>query len=125
MLVFPPLEVMFAVAALSLICAAAIQRPFRNQQWKRLYPLALTHLFFFFAVVAVGNLFVVNPRNGPNHTGVLLLETLMYCSFASCVFWTWRINGFRWLAGSLAFLLEVMTLGALFLAGMQVTGDWL
>jgi hypothetical protein len=49
----------------------------------------------------------------------------MYGSFASCVFWIWRMNGFRWFAASLMALMEVPVLGALFVAGMSVTGDFL
>jgi hypothetical protein len=35
------------------------------------------------------------------------------------------MKGFRWFAGSLMALMEVPVLGALFVAGMSVTGDWL
>jgi len=48
-----------------------------------------------------------------------------YGSLASCGFWIWRMKGFRWYATSLMALAELVTWGALFVAGMSITGDWL
>jgi hypothetical protein len=35
------------------------------------------------------------------------------------------MKGFRWYATSLMVLVEVLTWGALFVAGMSVSGDWI
>jgi hypothetical protein len=35
------------------------------------------------------------------------------------------MKGFRWYATSLMALMELPIIGALFVAGMSVTGDWL
>jgi hypothetical protein len=35
------------------------------------------------------------------------------------------MKGFRWFAVSLMTIAEIITWGAIFIAGMSVTGDWL
>jgi hypothetical protein len=89
----------------------------------------LSHLLFFPAAIAVGVLFPAFTLNGrplsPNHFGQLAVSILTYASFASCLFWIWKMRGFRWLAVGLVTLLEVPVLTALLVAGMSVTGNWM
>ena len=124
----PPIALIVVIASGSLACAGIQQAPFRTQAWKTHHWFVLSHMLFFAAAIAVGMLW---PATGPpstrfpNRAGVRYLDAVMYSSFASCAFWIWRMKGFRWFAGSLMALMEVPVLGALFVAGMSVTGDWL
>jgi hypothetical protein len=54
-----------------------------------------------------------NPQANPtlphsaSQIGETWLPIVTYGSVASCVFWVWRMRGFRWFAASLMLLLEV------------------
>ncbi len=128
--VVPPICFAFALAAISLVWAAQKQRPFQTGLWKPHHWLAFTHLLFFVAAIAVGVLGqnqVTNPTitHSVDRTAALYLDAVTYGSLASCGFWVWRMKGFRWYATSLMALAELITWGALFVAGMSITGDWL
>jgi len=90
----------------------------------------LTHLLFFIAAIGVGIVWA-NPITNPtvahtaNPVASLFLKGVLYGSLLSCVFWIWRARGFRWYATSLLALAELPVLGALFVAGMSISGDWL
>jgi hypothetical protein len=126
----PPLILALSLAGSSFVWAGIKQRPFKTGLWKRYHWLSTSHLMFFIAAIAVA-VFYGNPVTNPtiphpaNPSGELYLGTVTYGSLASCGFWIWRMKGFRWYAASLMTLAEVMTYGALFIAGMAVTGDWL
>src|SRR5580658_2449244 len=126
----PPICFGFLLAAVSLVWAAQKQRPFQKRLWKTYHWLAFTHLLFFAAAIVVGVL-GQNPVTNPTiahsaHQAVeLCLDAVAYGSLASCGFWIWRMKGFRWYATSLMALAELVTWGALFVAGMSITGDWL
>jgi hypothetical protein len=66
-----------------------------------------------------------SPYPRENQIGTVCLDILWCASFASCAFWVWRMKGFRWFAISLMALLELPILGAILVAGMSVSGDWL
>lgn len=129
-MLLPPLAAVF-VPAVGCCCVAAWkQRPFRPEVWKPHYWLLLTHLLFFPVVIAVGvvcdsPLYVPSTSRNPNPTGTLLMESLWWVSLASCAFWIWRLRGIRWFSAGLMTLMEVPVLGALFIAGMSVSGDWI
>jgi len=99
--VIPPVLIVFVLALGSLSLAAIRQKPFRRGLWKPYYWLVLTHLLFFPGVIAVGVIWV-NPITNPTvpHHGIEAgrwwLDSLMYASFASCIWWSWRMRGFRW-----------------------------
>jgi hypothetical protein len=126
----PPLAIAFALAGISFVWAGIKQRPFKTGLWKQYHWLVSSHLLFFVAAIAVA-VFYANPITNPtithpsNPSGALCLDAVTYGSLASCGFWIWRMKGFRWYATSLMALAEVITYGALFVAGMAVTGDWL
>jgi hypothetical protein len=110
--------------------AAIRQKPFTTGFWKPYHWLAACHLLFFVAAIAVG-VFEGNPISNPTipHPPIrsveLCLDALTYGSLVSCGFWIWRMKGFRWFAASLMALAELIVWGALFVAGMAVSGDWL
>jgi len=86
-------------------------------------------MLFFPAKVAVGVLFpavsAVRPHLKENVFGHRLLDALFYLSLAMSAFWVWRMRGLRWFAASLLLLQQVVLIGAGFVAGMSVSGDWL
>jgi hypothetical protein len=126
----PPLSFALALSAFSLVWAGIKQRPFRMRLWRPYHWLVICHLLFFAAAIAVG-VFGANPISNPalphppNPSAEHWLDIVTCGSLASCGFWIWRMKGFRWYAASLMVLAEVITWGALFVAGMSVSGDWL
>jgi hypothetical protein len=125
---FTPVHFVFALVLISIVWAGIKQRPFRARLWQPHHWLVLTHLLFFAAAVALGVLCANDNRTAPDHSGRLAnlcLGALFYGSFGSCAFWIWRMKGFRWFASSLMALIELPTFGAVFVAGMSITGDWL
>ena len=129
-LLLPPLLAAAVLAGVSVVWAGYKQKPMRSGLWKRYHWLTATHLVFFFAAVAVGVIWQ-NPQTNPtlphvaSRVGRMWLDIVTYASLASCLFWVWRMRGFRWFATSLMLLLELPVFGALFIAGMSVAGDWL
>jgi hypothetical protein len=129
-MVVPPFCFVSPLVAVSFVWAGLTQRPFQARLWKPYHWLVLTHLLFFPAAIVVGVLFanaVTDPSivKHADRSAVLWLNTLSYGSLASSAFWIWRMKGFRWCASSLMALIELPTLGALFVASMSATGDWL
>jgi hypothetical protein len=129
-LVFPPIRLPFLTAAISLLWAAIKQKPFTTGVWKPYHWLAACHFLFFVAAIAVG-VFGENPVSNPTiphppiRSDEFYLDVVAYGSLVSCAFWIWRMKGFRWFATSLMAIAELITWGALFIAGMSVSGDWL
>ena len=129
-MLLPPSLLGIALAAVSFARAGWKQRPYRTHLWRPYHWFALTHLLFFAAAITVGVLREATLVGPPysyhaDRPGTLCLDALMYGSFASCAFWIWRMKGFRWYATSLMALMELPIIGALVVAGMSVTGDWL
>ena len=128
--VFPPFCIAFIFAAASFVLAAVKQRPYKTRLWKPYHWLVVTHLLFFAAAIVVG---VLCAYPGPNPTvyhhavasASRYLDAVTYGSLISSGFWIWRMKGFRWYAASLMALAELVTWGALAVAGMSITGDWL
>ena len=129
-IVLPTLRFAFVLSAISLVWAGIKQRPFKTRRWKLHHWLVIGHILFFVAAIAVGA-FGANPITNPTipHDPIpaakYCLDIVTYGSIASCGFWIWRMRGFRWYAASLLLLAEVITWGALFIAAMSVSGDWL
>ena len=126
---FPPLLLIFAFAAISFLWAALKQRPFHHRLWRPHHWLVFTHGLFFPAAIAVGVLWENSANLSFRHPFVplanRLLDAVAYGSLISCLFWIWRMKGFRWWAASLMIMAEIVVWGALFVAGMSITGDWL
>jgi hypothetical protein len=129
-MIVPPVCFAFALAAISFVWAGQKQRPFQTHRWKSHHWLALTHLLFFAAAIIVGVMGANSEANPAilheyDRPAGLWLDAVTLGSLALCVFWIWRMKGFRWYATSLMALAELITLGALFVAGMSISGDWL
>jgi len=125
----PPILLMATVCLVGVSVAFVWQQPFKRQLWRTSHWLIFTQLLFFPAMVAVGVLFPavssVRPNLKENVMGHRLLDGLFYLSLATSAFWVWRMRGLRWLAASLLLLQQVILIGAGFVAGMSVSGDWL
>jgi hypothetical protein len=129
-LTYPPLAIVLILAATSLVWAGLKQRPFRKGHWKAHHWFVISHLLFFFAAIALAVLGAnptTNPTipHAPNLAAKHWLDFVTFGSIAACVFWVWQMKGFRWFAASLMLVAEVVVWGALFIAGMSVSGDWL
>jgi len=126
----PPLALVLVLSAFSLVWAGIKQRPFRTRLWKPYHWLVTCHVLFFVAAIAVGVFGanrVSNPTlpHPPNPSAEHWLDVVTYGSVVSCGLWIWWMKGFRWYATSLMVLAEVITWGALFVASMSVSGEWL
>ncbi len=125
----PPFLIIFVSASLSLAIAFLKQRPFRNPLWRGSHWLALTQLLFFPVVISIGVLYPASGpsflRTSPNSIASTTAGILGWLSLALAGFWVYRMKGFRWFAFSLVAVLQMILMGAFFVAGMAVSGDWL
>jgi hypothetical protein len=130
-MILPPLCILLPLAVVSLVWAWRRQQPMKGQLWKPVHWRVLSHLFFFAATILVGTLYPAEgwPYGGLaraiHHRAEGAISVLFYGSVVSCGFWIWRMKGFRWFAASLMAVIECPIIGAVFIAGMSVSGDWL
>jgi len=124
-MLLPPIALILVIAAASVAWAALKQKPAESLFWKQRRWAVLAHLLFFPVAIAVGVLLPDGGSSSANRFGNTSLKILLCASLISCVFWIWRMKQLRWFAVGLMALLEMPVLGALFVAGMSVTGDWL
>lgn len=123
----PPLFTFLAVSSVSLIAATWRQRPFQSPLWKSSYWLAFTQLLYFPLFIFIGILFPASSRSylHPELIATRACDLIGLLSIASAGFWIYRMKGLRWFALSLVAVIQPILMGALFVAGMSVTGDWL
>src|SRR6266702_4429575 len=77
--------------------------------------------------ISIGVLF---PASSPsffhaNSRASIAYGLLGWLSLALAAFWVYRMKGFRWFAFSVVAVLQIILMGAFFVAGMAVSGDWL
>jgi hypothetical protein len=126
--VVPRMLVVFLFASASLILALWKQRPFQNPDWKSSHWLVLTQLLFFPVVICIGVLYPAQSPSylhAPNSIANGICSFLGWFSLALAGFWVYRMKGCRWFAVSLVMVLELILIGAFFVTGMAITGDWL
>ena len=127
-LALPPLLAILIVCCVILVIEWVRQKPLQNQLWHQHYWLVLTQLLFFPAIIAVGVLYgsaTTWPNPQPNAIGNLWLNVLFCGSLGLGAFWVYKMKGLRWFAASLVVLQQVILIGAGFIAGMSVSGEWL
>jgi hypothetical protein len=128
--IFPPCFLLFGGGLFGLVFAGWKQRHSIVAFWKPHHWLFLTHSLFFVLAILLGVLGEkplsgeMRPEYLPQSYAEVGVQAIMWWSFASCAFWIWRMKGFRVFAASMMLLLEVPVLGAIFVAGMSITGDW-
>ena len=123
----PPFLPILIFACLSLALALWKQRPFQNPLWKRSHWFVLTQLLFFPVVISLG---VLYPASSPSFyhaqsVASRACDLLSWLSVALAGFWVYQMRGFRWFALSVVGVLEIILMGAFFISGMAVSGDWL
>jgi hypothetical protein len=123
----PPFLAIFIFACLSLALAFWKQRPLQNPLWKHSHWFVLTQLLFFPAVISLG---VLYPASSPSFYHAQSFASracglLGWLSVALAGFWVYKMKGVRWFALSVVAVLEIILMGAFFVSGMAVSGDWL
>ncbi|MGA2812411.1 MAG: hypothetical protein ABSG16_13495 [Candidatus Acidiferrum sp.] len=114
-------------ACLTIGLAFWKQHPFQNPLWKRSHWFVLTQLLFFPVVISLG---VLYPASGPSFYHAQSVASracglLSWLSVALAGFWVYKMKGFRWFALSVVAVLEITLIGAFFISGMAISGDWL
>jgi hypothetical protein len=124
---FPPFLAFLIFACLSLALAYWKQRPFQSGLWKHSHWFVLTQLLYFPVVISLG---VLYPASGPSFyhaesTASRACGLLSWLSLVTAAFWVYRMKGFRWFGFGVVAVLQMILMGAFFVAGMAVSGDWL
>jgi hypothetical protein len=123
-----PGKVALIVCCFAVLLAAFIQKPFRPPVWRRSYWWVFAQLLFFPLILAAADLFPASgggPFAKANPYGERILDVLFIPSIVSACVLVYHLKGLRWLAVALMLLEESILSGALFIAGMIVSGDWL
>jgi len=130
-MILPPLCILLPLAIVSLVWAWRRQQPIQRQLWKPVHWVVFSQLSFFAAAIIIGTVYPAegSPYGGSaravHHGAEAALNAVFYGSLVSCAFWIWYMKGFRWIAASLMTAMECLVVGAFFISGMSVTGDWL
>jgi hypothetical protein len=126
-LVIPPIFFMFAGGAVSLVFAYWKQSPFQSPAWKNYYWLVVTQIGFFPCIISTAVIYPASGRSYPHvpSRGDTLLNIFFGVSLALAAFWILRMKSFRWLAASAVVMVQAILMGAFFIAGMAVSGDWI
>ena len=127
LLYITPLLILLIAACLSLVLAFWKQRPFQSPLWKSSHWFVLTQLLFFPIGISIR---VLYPAPSPSfyHASSVagwVSGLLGWLSLALAAFWVYRMKGVRWFAFSLVAILQIILMGAFFISGMAVSGDWL
>lgn len=129
--VIPSPALVVGLLSLSIIIAVySFRRRHIRALWHPAYWLVFTQLLFYPLIIGVAAGFqgvLRGPDQNPhaNPTGDHLLNVLLYTSLATACFWIYLMKGLRWLALGLVVFEETILYGALFIAGMAVSGDWI
>ncbi|HEY7405488.1 MAG TPA: hypothetical protein VIB39_18320 [Candidatus Angelobacter sp.] len=121
-ILFPPVLICATVFGIIAACASFKQRPLETQLWRRSYWLVFTQLLFYPAIIGMA---VRGPSQQASPLASLFSNILFLTSLGLAMFWIWRMKGLRLLAISLVGLQQLLLLGALLMAGMAISGDWL
>ena len=125
---FIPETVWISVAlVVHMLAALLVTAPFSARRWKPAYWRLLYNFLFFPAMFAIGVAFGNTTGQVRQVHGFLLFA--FYISFfgplALGSFWIYKLRGVRWFALSIVLLQQWLLVGAAFLTGMALTGDWL
>jgi len=128
--IIPPILIVGLIALLIMVAFYLFRRPRVGIHWRPAYWFVFTQLLFYPLIIGVAAGFqgvLRGPDQNPhaNPTGDHLLNVLLYTSLATACFWIYLMKGLRWLALGLVVFQETLLYGALFIAGMAVSGDWI
>lgn len=127
-LLLPTVLAIFVLALLSLALACWKQRPFQSGPWKRSHWFVLTQLLYFPVVISLGVLYPASGTSFFYHaesTASRACGLLGLLSLVTAAFWVYRMKGLRWFGFSVVAVLQMILMGAFFVAGMAVSGVWL
>ena len=103
--------------------------PFRHDRWKKEYWFAFLSLLFIPTTLAIGVVGTIDPgkvpRPKPDPFAVWSSNGLFVASVVLGIFWVYRMKGLRWFALAVALIQLWILMGASFIAGMALSGDWL
>jgi hypothetical protein len=127
---FPPVQYTLLALGLGFIVSAAWQKPYRPSLWRTRYWLIFTQLLFVPALAVIGTLYRVildptKPLPKENAVANWSINILVLLSLGLSFFWVYRMKGIRWFAFCVLAIQEVFVLGAMFIAGMSISGDWI
>lgn len=118
------------LALVANLAAALIHKwPFHPDRWKKEYWLAFLSFIFIPTTIAIGVVGWIDPslvpRPKPNALLVWTSNGLFIASIVIGIFWVYRMKGLRWFALAVALIQLWVLMGAGFIAGMALSGDWL
>jgi hypothetical protein len=103
--------------------------PFRQDRWKNEYWLVFASLIFVPITISIGVLAGIDPGKVPRPKSSTLAfwtsNILFFASIALGIYWVWRMKGMRWFTLAVVLLQLWMLMGAEFISGMALSGDWL
>lgn len=128
LMVWPMLAITSAIVA---NFGFAMWRAGSNLQslWKKEYRLVWLGFLFMPATLIVGIICAVDPARVThpiqNSPGLRTIQFFIAATAAYGIFWIYRMKGLRWLAFAIVCVQLWVLMGAQFVAGMALTGDWL
>jgi hypothetical protein len=124
-----PVRFVTLVLGANLTLAVASKWPFRRDRWKKEYGFAFLSLLFIPITIAVADVGWVDPDPAshpqPNELLVWANNGMLITAAVLAVFWIYRMKGLRWFALAIQLIQLWFLLGAGFIAGMALSGDWL
>jgi hypothetical protein len=124
-----PMLFVTLVLAANLILALVHKWPFNRDRWKKEYWFAFVSLLFVPITIAVGDVGAVDPspmsHAQPSELLVWTNNGMFIGSSVLGIFWIYRMKGLRWFALAIQLIQLWILLGAGFIAGMALSGDWL
>jgi hypothetical protein len=124
-----PMWLMTLAVVMNLGAALLLKWPFRHDRWKAVYWLLFVNFLFIPITVAIGIFGAIDPaqvpRARPNTLAVWANNGLFFAAFVLGIYWMYRMKGLRWFAVAILLLQLWILLGAGFITGMSLSGDWL
>jgi hypothetical protein len=106
-----------------------MQRPFSRDRWKSEYWLVFAGYLLTPATLAIAVIVAVHPKTGPrpmpNTSAVWASHPLFVASLFLDAYWVYRMKGPRRFAVAVRLIALGTMLGAGFISGMALSGDWL
>ena len=118
------------VLCLGLIISAIWQKPFHRKLWRPHYWLVLTQFVFVPVLCVIAVLYRVapdptKPLTKENPVADWSINVLGLLSLLSIFLWVYRMKGIRWVALCVLAIQQVFVFGAMLVAGISISGDWL
>jgi hypothetical protein len=111
--------------ALSFATITTLRSPDARSRSVRLYLFPLLLLIAFPVTIAIGVLFAAPALGHRNHVGYWLLNGVDFLAVLFAIYSIYRCKGIRWFAATAVVAELWVILGATFIAGMSVAGDWI